>query len=325
MGNQITFNDLSDEIENWQALPLSLNGFEVVPLDYNAGKTGWIIYGKQLNKTILAAFQKQLSMSIVIVSSWKVKHYQVVRFAGTLPKKAQKVAIALNLDVASINTIPNLALPGLLVMDLDSTAIHIESIYEMAKQHGVLEKVELIMNQALNGEIDLIKGFKKSVLTLKGAKLDQFNHLKDNLPITKGFHYLVTEFHKRDWKIVILTGGFSFLADCLKEQFQLYAVYANELGIDKQGRLTGRLKGEIIDAKYKMKTLQTIATELNIPLEQTVAIGDGLSDLMMIKMAGLGVAYHSMPKVAKKAPTQVQNADLTALFCILSASLNTQS
>lgn len=330
MGTQITFNDLSENIEEWQALPLSLNGTEVAPLDYNAGKTGWIIYGKNLNKTLLSQFQTQLNMSIVIVSTWEVRQYQVVRFAGVLPKKSPKIAHSLDLDIASINTIPDLKLPGLMVMDLNSMGIHINALHAFLNQQNQQEKAEPAHFQEINGqnansEIEFVRQLKKSVSALKGIQREQFKVLKENVPITKGFSYLIQELQKRDWKVVLLTNGFYFFINELKERFQLHAIYANELSIDKQGVLTGRLKGELIDAKYKMKTLQALMTELAIPIEQTVAIGDSCSDLLMIKAAGLGVAYHAEGKIAHKATALIQQADLTGLWCILSASLDNHS
>lgn len=325
MSNQITFNDLPSDIDEWQALPLSLKGTEVVPLDYNAGKTGWIIYGKNLNKATLSLFQKQLNMSIVIVSSWKVRQYQIVRFAGVLPKKAQKIAHSLSIEIASINNIPNLALPGLILIDLDSTAMNTDLMHEMIKLYGVEDKINQTFDQKLNDENDIVRKLKKSVSVLKGAKIESFYKLKENLSFAKEFHSLIQELQKRKWNIVIFTNGFSFVVDDLKERFQLYAAYTNELSLDKKGLLTGRLKGNIIDAKYKLEVLHDLINELSIPIEQTVAIGGSLSDLLMIKTAGLGVAYRSNSKLAQKSPVMIQHADLTGLFCILSASLDNQS
>lgn len=324
MGYILKFNDLSENIQNWQGLPLSLSGCEVVPLDYNAGKTGWIIYGKKLNKTLLSKFQSKLSIPIVIVSSWKIKTYQVVRVAGVMPKSAQEIANGLGIDVSVIDHLPTLHSEGLLVMDMDSTAISIECINEIAKYHGVGEQVSKITEQAMRGEIDFATSLRKRVATLKGADISILETIRAQLPITPGLSFLVRELHKRNWKIAIVSGGFTYFADYLKDKFKFIEVYANQLDVDRKQKLTGKIKGQIVDAKFKAKTLQSLANQLNIPIEQTVAIGDGANDLMMIRIAALGVAYHGKPKVIQKAKISINYADLTGLMCILSASLDSQ-
>jgi len=324
MGNILIFNDLSENIDSWQGLPLSLNGREVVPLDYNAGKTGWIIYGKKLNKTLLSKFQNILAIPIVIVSSWKVKTYQVIRIAGVMPKKSQQIASYLGIDVSIIDNLPTLKSEGLLVMDMDSTAIAIECIDEIAKRHGSGELVSKITEKTMRGELDFATSLRKRVATLKHADVSILEAIKSQLPIMPGLHFLIKELHKRNWKIAIVSGGFTYFAEHLKGKFKLDAIYANELDINHSGKLSGKIKGQIIDAKCKARTLQNLASQFNIPLDQTVAIGDGANDLMMIRIAGLGVAYHGKPKVIQKAKININHADLTGLICILSASLDSE-
>lgn len=320
MAYTLSYNDLPENTQHWQGLPLSLNGCEVVPLDYNAGKTGWIIYGRKLNKTLLSKFQNQLSMPMVIVSSWKIKTYQIVRIAGVMPKKAKSIAYSLGIDVSPIDSLPTLQSPGLLLMDMDSTAIAIECIDELAKLHGVGEQVATITEQAMRGELDFAASLRKRVATLKGADASILDLVKKNLPLTPGLTYLVKELQKKNWHVAIVSGGFTYFADYLKQKLKLSAVYANQLDIQKN-KLTGKVSGPIVDAKYKARTLQQLASELNIPIEQTVAIGDGANDLMMIRIAGLGVAYHGKEKVVEKAKISINYADLTGLWCILSTSL----
>ena len=320
MAYTLTYSDLSENIQYWQGLPLSLNGCEVVPLDYNAGKTGWIIYGKKLNKTLLSKFQRQLAMPMVVVSSWKIKTYQIVRIAGVMPKKAKSISLSLGIDVAPIDNLPTLHSPGLLVMDMDSTAIAIECIDELAKLQGVGEQVATVTELAMRGELDFATSLRKRVATLKGAEQTILDQVKESLPLTPGLIYLVKELHKKNWHVAIVSGGFTYFADHLKQKLKLVAAHANELEI-KKGQLTGKVIGQIVDAKYKARTLQQLAASLDIPIEQTVAIGDGANDLMMIRIAGLGVAYHGKPKVVEKARISINYADLTGLWCILSTSL----
>lgn len=323
MAKTLTYNDLSENIQHWQGLPLSLTGCEVVPLDYNAGKIGWIIYGRNLNKTLLSKFQQQLEMPIVVVSSWRIKSYQVVRIAGVMPKNSRSIANKLSLDVAPIENLPSLKSAGLLVMDMDSTAITIECIDEIAKLFGVGEQVAQVTEQAMRGELDFATSLRKRVSTLAGADARILEQIRENLPLSSGLTYLVKELQKRHWQVAIVSGGFTYFAEYLKQHLKLIAVYANQLEI-KNGLLTGKVKGQIVDAKYKADTLQALANSLDIPLEQTVAIGDGANDLKMIKVAGLGVAYHAKPKVIEKAKICISYADLTGLFCILSTTLDSE-
>ena len=320
MAYTLTYSDLPENIQYWQGLPLSLNGCEVVPLDYNAGKTGWIIYGKKLNKTLLSKFQRQLAMPMVVVSSWKIKTYQIVRIAGVMPKKAKSISLSLGIDVAPIDNLPTLHSPGLLVMDMDSTAIGIECIDELAKLQGVGEQVATVTELAMRGELDFATSLRKRVATLTGAPQDILEQVKKALPLTPGLTCLVKELHKKNWHVAIVSGGFTYFADHLKQKLKLVAAHANELEI-KKGQLTGKVIGQIVDAKYKARMLQQLAASLDIPIEQTVAIGDGANDLMMIRIAGLGVAYHGKPKVVEKAKISINYADLTGLWCILSTSL----
>lgn len=320
MAYTLTYSDLPENIQYWQGLPLSLNGCEVVPLDYNAGKTGWIIYGKKLNKTLLSKFQRQLAMPMVVVSSWKIKTYQIVRIAGVMPKKAKSISLSLGIDVAPIDNLPTLHSSGLLVMDMDSTAIGIECIDELAKLQGVGEQVAAVTELAMRGELDFATSLRKRVATLTGAPQDILEQVKKALPLTPGLTCLVKELHKKNWHVAIVSGGFTYFADHLKQKLKLVAAHANELEI-KKGQLTGKVIGQIVDAKYKARMLQQLAASLDIPIEQTVAIGDGANDLMMIRIAGLGVAYHGKPKVVEKARISINYADLTGLWCILSTSL----
>lgn len=114
---------------------------------------------------------------------------------------------------------------------------------------------------------------------------------------------------------------FHLLCQYLRDKLHLDAVFANELEI-RDGKLTGNVLGDIVDAKYKANTLRKLAEKYEIPTAQTVAIGDGANDLPMIKAAGLGIAYHAKPKVNEQAEVTIRHADLMGVFCILSGSMN---
>ena len=321
MPNSLTWCDLPDDVSLWPGLPLSLSGDEVMPLDYHAGRSGWLLYGRELDKQRLTDYQHKLGAAMVIVAAWCVEDYQVIRLAGSLTPRATRLAHNAGLDVAPLGKIPHLRTPGLLVMDMDSTAIQIECIDEIAKLAGSGDRVAEVTERAMRGELDFTASLRERVGTLEGADAGILGQVRDGLPLMPGLVQLVLKLETLGWKVAIASGGFTFFADHLRDKLRLTAAVANELEI-VDGRLTGQVIGDIVDAKYKAMTLRRLAEEHEIPAAQTVAIGDGANDLPMIKAAGLGIAYHAKPKVNEQTEVTIRHADLMGVFCILSGSLN---
>ncbi|AJZ88088.1 phosphoserine phosphatase [Cedecea neteri] len=320
MPNSLTWCDLPNDVSLWPGLPLSLSGDEVMPLDYRAGRSGWLLYGRSLDKQCLTKYQRKLGAAMVIVTAWCVEDYQVIRLAGSLTPRATKLAHEAGLDVAPLGKIPHLKTPGLLVMDMDSTAIQIECIDEIAKLAGTGEMVAEVTERAMRGELDFTASLRQRVATLKGADANILRQVRDELPLMPGLKSLVQNLDTLGWKVAIASGGFTFFAEYLRDTLNLTAVVANELEIC-DGKLTGEVLGQIVDAKFKAVTLKRLAEKYEIPAAQTVAIGDGANDLPMIHAAGLGIAYHAKPKVNEKSEVSIRHADLMGVFCILSGSL----
>lgn len=321
MPNSLTWRDLPNEVSLWPGLPLSLSGDEVMPLDYRAGRTGWLLYGRELDKDRVTRYQRKLGAAMVIVSAWCVEDYQVIRLAGSLTPRAARLAHEAGLDVAPMGKLPHLRTPGLLVMDMDSTAIEIECIDEIAKLAGTGEMVAEVTERAMRGELDFTASLRQRVATLEGADAAILREVRDTLPLMPGLVSLVMKLQALGWKVAIASGGFTFFADYLREKLHLSAAVANELEI-RDGKLTGAVTGQIVDAKFKAKTLMALMEKHDIAPTQTVAIGDGANDLPMLKHAALGIAYHAKPKVNQQAHVTIRNADLMGVFCILSGSLN---
>jgi phosphoserine phosphatase len=320
MSKSLTYCDLPAEIYQWPGLPLSLSGDEVMPLDYWAGHTGWLLYGRTLDKECITRFQLRLGTALVIVSAWCVEDYQVVRLAGSLNDHIIALANEYSLDVAPLGKVPHMRTPGLLVMDMDSTAIQIECIDEIAKLAGVGEQVAEVTERAMRGELDFAASLRQRVGTLKGADAAILQQVRDGLPLMPGLTTLVSKLQELDWHVAIASGGFTYYAEYLRDKLNLVAVAANELGI-VDGKLTGEVLGPIVDAQYKADTLLQLAQQLDVPIEQTVAIGDGANDLKMMAVAGLGLAFHAKPKVYAQAKVSIRHADLVGVLCILSGSL----
>ncbi len=321
MPNSLTWCDLPNDVSLWPGLPLSLSGDEVMPLDYRAGRSGWLLYGRDLDKGRLTQYQRKLGAAMVIVSAWCVEEYQVIRLAGSLTTRATRLAHDAGLDVAPLGKIPHLRTPGLLVMDMDSTAIQIECIDEIAKLAGTGDEVAEVTERAMRGELDFTASLRQRVATLKGADARILSQVLERLPLMPGLVSLVLKLEALGWKVAIASGGFTFFAENLRERLHLCEAVANQLEI-VDGKLTGEVIGPVVDAEYKARTLIRLAEQYNIAPEQTVAIGDGANDLPMLKRAALGVAYHAKPKVNEKAEVTIRHASLMGVFCILSGSLN---
>ena len=201
---------------------------------------------------------------------------------------------------------------GVLVMDMDSTAIEIECIDEIAKRAGVGEAVAVVTEKAMMGELDFEQSLRQRVAALKGADASIITDLCSNLPLMSGLESMIKELQSYGWKIVLASGGFRPFVDHLKTQLGLTAAYANHLVIEKE-RLTGELSGDIVDADFKANVLNLVADKYHIPFEQRVAIGDGANDIPLINMAYFGIAFHGKEKVKNAADACINKLDLRVL------------
>lgn len=187
----------------------------------------------------------------------------------------------------------------LICFDMDSTLIETEVIDELAMRAGVGDQVKAITERAMRGEIDFIESFKERVSLLKGLDESVMREIAENLPITEGVERLMYVLKRYGYKIAILSGGFTYFGNYLKDKFGIDYVYANELEII-DGKLTGRYLGDIVDGKRKAELLRLIAQVEKVDIAQTIAVGDGANDLPMLSIAGLGIAFHAKPKVADR-------------------------
>lgn len=204
----------------------------------------------------------------------------------------------------------------LVAFDMDSTLIHAEVINELAKLAGVGEQVAAITESAMRGEIDFKESFRKRVALLKGLKVSELENLTLALPLSEGAELVCRTLKGLGYKLAILSGGFTFVGDHLKEKLGFDYVYANELDV-LNGKVTGEVCGEIIDGEKKAELLKEIAEQENITLAQTIAVGDGANDLPMISCAGLGVAFHAKPIVRERAGNAISTVGLDGLLYLL--------
>ncbi len=204
----------------------------------------------------------------------------------------------------------------LICFDMDSTLIETEVIDELAKRAGVGEKVAEITERAMRGEIDFCESFTERVALLKGLDVSVMEDIARNLPITEGLERLMTILKRVGYKTAILSGGFTYFGNYLKQRFGFDYVYANELEVE-DGKLTGRYVGEVVDGRRKAELLRLLCQFENIDIAQSVAVGDGANDLPMLNLAGLGIAFHAKPKVKATAEQSISTIGLDGILYFL--------
>lgn len=208
----------------------------------------------------------------------------------------------------------------LVIFDMDSTLIRNEVIDEIAKFIGVEKEVSEITERAMNGELDFAASLRERVSLLKGVPADVFEKLKSVITISPGAREVCKALKRLGCKLAVLSGGFQPLAEWLAGELGIDYAFANHLEVDPTSQtLTGKLVPTypIIDANQKRSLLQSIAADNGIEIAQTVAVGDGANDLLMLHAAGLGVAYRAKSMVQLEAPTRINGESLVDVLYLL--------
>ena len=205
----------------------------------------------------------------------------------------------------------------LICFDMDSTLIQTECIDELAMRAGVGDKVKAITESAMRGEIDFKESFRQRVGLLKGLDASVMREIAETMPITEGAERLMSVLKRYGYKIAILSGGFTYFGQYLQRKFNIDYMYANELEIGEDGKLTGRYIGDIVDGKRKAELLKLIAQVEKVDLAQTIAVGDGANDLPMLSIAGLGIAFHAKPRVVANAKQAINTIGLDGVLYFL--------
>lgn len=227
-----------------------------------------------------------------------------------------KLASELEMDISFQQDSMYRRMRRLICFDMDSTLIQTEVIDELAMRAGVGDQVKAITEAAMRGEIDFKESFRQRCALLKGLNVSVMREIAENLPITEGVDRLMYVLKKVGFKIAILSGGFTYFGNYLKQRYHIDYVYANELEIEN-GKLTGNYVGDIVDGNRKAELLRLIAQVENVDIRQTVAVGDGANDLPMISIAGLGIAFHAKPKVKENANQSISTIGLDGILYFL--------
>ncbi|MDX8408991.1 MAG: phosphoserine phosphatase SerB [Mariprofundales bacterium] len=214
-------------------------------------------------------------------------------------------------------TRPSLSQPGLLFMDMDSTLIQCECIDEIAHFLGIKAQIAAITQRAMEGELDFAASLTERVALLAGLDASVLQQVYDQcIALTEGAESLIAQLHQHQWRVGLVSGGFTYFTDHLQARLRLDFVAANVLEI-VDDQLTGRVMGAIVDGAAKRDHLLAQACAWDIPTSQTVAIGDGANDLPMLHAAGLGVAFHAKPKVRAQADAAIDSGGLTQILTLL--------
>ncbi len=204
----------------------------------------------------------------------------------------------------------------LVVFDMDSTLIQTEIIDELAALGNVGEQVRSITASAMAGKIDFCESFRRRVELLKGIREQDLDGICEKLPLTEGAERVTRTLKNLGYKLAILSGGFTFVGKYLQEKLGFDYMYANELDI-KDGRVTGKVTGDIVDGQKKAELLTFLAEKEGISIEQTIAVGDGANDMPMISIAGLGVAFNAKPLVRANATNSISTLGLDGLLYLI--------
>ncbi|WDE14413.1 phosphoserine phosphatase SerB [Thalassomonas haliotis] len=218
-----------------------------------------------------------------------------------------------NIEAALLKDAPSLSEPGLLVMDMDSTTIEIECIDEIAALAGVGQQVAEVTELAMQGKLDFAQSLVQRVAQLSGAPETVLAEVARDIPLMPGLKPLVASLKQHQWRVAIASGGFTYFADHLCQLLELDGAFANELEIIN-GRLTGKVSGDIVDADAKAQTLKILSDKFDLDHRQTVAMGDGANDLVMMNSAALGVAFKAKPLVLEQADASINHSGLDCLL-----------
>jgi phosphoserine phosphatase len=239
-----------------------------------------------------------------------------VQSLGRLKERVLAKSHELNIDLALQKMEAYRKSKRLVFFDMDSTLVDMEIIDEMARRAGVFKEVARITEKARRGDLDFEEALIQRVALLKGLKTEELEEIRKEMRLSEGAEDLVGILKRLGYKLGVVSGGFHTFTDFLKERLGLDFAFANRLEV-KNGALTGRVLGEILGNTEKARIVNQVAEQEGILLDQTVAIGDGANDILMLGQAGLGIAYNAKESVERMANMSLRRSRLKNILYIL--------
>ncbi len=265
-------------------------------------------FGINIEKTSLTARDQLISIEFVVDIGKSD--------ADEIRKRLRKEAEKLGLDIVMQPYSTFKREKRLIVFDMDSTLIDAEIIDELAKEAGVYDEVKSLTERAMRGEINFKEALEERVKLLKGLPVEVLEKIYSKVKFTEGAKELIRSLKEAGYKIAVVSGGFSYFTDRIKEELGLDYAFGNELEIE-DGELTGRIKGRIIDAEEKARIVEEIAKKEGISPENIVAVGDGANDRLMLEKAGLGIAFNAKEALKEVADGSISKENLIGLASVL--------
>ncbi|MFN3383463.1 MAG: phosphoserine phosphatase SerB [Archaeoglobaceae archaeon] len=265
-------------------------------------------FGINVEKTSLTARDKLIAIEFLV----DIGDSDLQKLRKELLKEGER----LGLDIVVMDYETAMKEKKLIVFDLDSTLIEEEIIDELAKEAGVQREVEDLTRKAMNGELSFKEALIERVKLLRGLPVEVLEKIYSRLEFTEGAKELISALKRAGYKVALVSGSFTYFTNRIKDELGLDYAFGNELEI-LDGKLTGRIKGKIIDAEEKARIIEDIAMKEGISIDKVVAVGDGANDRIMIEKAGLGIAFNAKQILKEIADGSISKTNLIGLAGIL--------
>jgi len=278
-----------------------------------------VLQGPQASQDVLNAVAALARPARTVFLSSGALRAEDVDHTPDVAEAVQAAALAARVDATFIAAGRSLSDFSLVAMDMDSTLITIECIDEIADMQGLKAQVSEITEAAMRGELDFAASLTRRVALLEGLEASALERVyAQRLRLSPGAETMLAAVQAAGLKTLLVSGGFTFFTDRLKPRLKLDYTHANVLETEN-GRLTGRVLGGIVDAEEKMRTVQRVCAELNVPTSRAIVMGDGANDLKMMGISGLSVAFRAKPVVRAQADVALNFSGLDGVLAVLGA------